>query len=128
MRKQFFVIVPGDIKPRPSEQELTAAYILAEYFQANVEFVARGAQKSADYLISGKYWELKSPTGVGKHNVQHTLQRASRQSKNIIFDARLSKMHASRLKYELRSQMRLIHSISRLLLIEKGGKVVEIVR
>lgn len=128
MKKQFFVVVPGNIRPLPSEQELSAAYILTEYFQADVKFVARAAHKTADFLIAGRYWELKSPTGAGKHNVQHSLQRASRQSKNIIFDARYSKIHASRLKFELRAQMRLIHGIKELLLIEKNGKVVEIVR
>lgn len=128
MKKQFFVVVPSSIKPWPSEQEMSAAYILAEYFQTDVKFVIRGAHKSADFLISGKYWELKSPTGAGKHNVQHSLQRAAKQSKNIVFDARFSRIHANRLKSELRSQMRLIHGIKRLLLVEKDGKVVEIVR
>lgn len=128
MRKQFFVIVPGNIKPKPSEQEMSAAYILAEYFRADVKLVMRGMQKSADFMIMGKYWELKSPTGAGKHNVQHSLQRASKQSKNIVFDARRSKIHTNRLKFELHSQMQLIHGIERLLLIEKSGKVVEIIR
>lgn len=128
MKKQFFVIVPSNVKPLPSEKEMSVAYILAEYFRADVKLVARNAQKSADFLITGKYWELKSSTGTGKHNVQHSLQRASKQSKNIVFDARYSRMHASRLKSELRLQMRLIHGIERLLMIEKSGKVIEIVR
>lgn len=36
------------------------AYILADFFQKNVEFVARGILKTADFKIGGEYWELKA--------------------------------------------------------------------
>lgn len=100
---------------------------LGRVFPSGCEVCSKKYAKICGFLIMGKSWELKSPTGVGKHNVQHALQRASKQSKNIVFDARYSRMHTNRLKFELRSQTRLIHSIKRLLLIEKSGKVIEIV-
>ena len=33
-------------------------------------------------------WELKSPKGKGKNNIERQLQTGLKQSKNIIFDAR----------------------------------------
>src|SRR4051812_45115254 len=89
--KKYKVIIPTGIKPLPAHYELSAAALLADYFKADVEFVARSNQKTPDFLISGTLWELKSPTGDGKYNVQHQLKAAAKQSQNVIFDARRSK-------------------------------------
>lgn len=127
MKRSCLVVVPATIKPKPSTYEITAAYLLAEYFGENVEFVERNNQKTPDFKIDGRLWELKSPTGNGKHNIQHTLQRAALQSENIIFDARRSRIHANRLKGEILRQLKLIKTIKRLILIERSGKVVAII-
>lgn len=127
MKQNFSVIIPAELRPKPSRRELIVAYILADFFQKNVEFVARGILKTADFKIGGEYWELKSPFGQGKHNVQHTLERAVKQCGNIIFDAYNSKMHANRIKSELRRQKTLMYGIKKIILIEKDGKIIEII-
>ena len=76
----YSVIVPSNIHPKPSIKELSAAYILLEYFQKNIVFIPTTNSKSPDFLIGNKYWELKSPTGDGKRNLQHTISRALKQS------------------------------------------------
>lgn len=74
---KYNVIIPTDIKPSPWPHEISAAVILSEYYQADVMFLKRIVNaKSADVLIKGRYWEIKSPTGKGKRNVQHTLSAA----------------------------------------------------
>ena len=40
-KKSYYVIIPREVYPKPSTRELTAAYILLDFFNANIEFVAR---------------------------------------------------------------------------------------
>ena len=67
------IILPAGMKPRPEEHELHVASILSGYFNADVEFVPRANQRTPDFLINGVLWELKSPTGTGKNNIQRQL-------------------------------------------------------
>ena len=73
-------------------------------------------------------WELKSPKGKGKNNIERQLQTGLKQSKNIIFDARRSKIHIVRIRSELTRQFKLTKSMKRLILIEKSKNVVELSR
>ena len=124
--KQYQVIIPAGITPFPEQFEITAASLLSKFFKSNVEFVKRSSHKTPDFRINGVYWELKSPTGSGKHNIQHQLQLASLQSSNIVFDSRRSKIHQSKINHEVRYQFMIIKRAKRLLLITKNGKVIEI--
>jgi len=117
---KYNVIVPSDIKPYPEPHEISAAAILAEYFKTDVLFIRRIVNaKSADVLINGIVYEIKSPTGKGKRNIQHTLSDALKQSKNIVFDARRSKLHMNKITSELHRQYQMTASLQRLLLIRK---------
>ena len=40
-----------------------------EMIECGVQFVMRGENKTADYCIGGKYWELKTPRGCSKRTV-----------------------------------------------------------
>ena len=126
--KEYSVIIPHSYKPPPSDDEISAADILVEFFKANVKFVRRSAGKTPDFLINGSYWELKSPTGSGKHNIQHKLQDAALQSCNVVLDGRKSKLHPDKLKNEVNHQFELIKKIKRLIFINKSGKAIELSR
>lgn len=110
----------------PARYEITTATLLAEYFKADVEFVLRSNQKTPDFLINGVTWELKSPTGDGKYNVQHQIKAAAKQSANIIFDARRSKMHMVKIRNEVRRHFGFTKPIKRLILIDKNKAIVEL--
>jgi hypothetical protein len=125
---KYRVIIPTKLKPSPAQYELTAAQLLAEYFKTDVEFISRSNHKTPDFLISGVKWELKSPTGAGKRNVERQLQTGIKQSKNIVFDARRSKIHIARIRNVLNYQFRLAKSINRIVLIDKSKNVVELTR
>ncbi|MDR2672763.1 MAG: hypothetical protein LBC35_05675 [Coriobacteriales bacterium] len=127
--EKFKVIISTDTSPYPWPHEISAAVILAEYFQADVEFQKRIINsKSADVLIKGTAWEIKSPTGKGKRNIQHTLGAALKQSRCIVFDARRSKIHINRIMSELQRQFAMTASIERLILIRKDKTIVELFR
>ncbi len=124
----YSVIVPKELYPKPSNREMTAAYILIDFFNSDIKFVIRNDNKTPDFLIKGRYWELKSPTGNGKYNLQHALRNAAKQSENIIIDARFSKIHINKIKNELNYQFKRSRNIKRLLLIDKQKNIVEISR
>ena len=128
LNQECSVIVPKDVFPKPSTREISAAYILLGYFKTDIKFVPRSNQKTPDFLIEKKFWELKSPTGNGKYNLQHTLRNAAKQSENIIIDARFSKIHINKIKNELDYQFKHSKNIRRLLLIDKQKNIIEILR
>ena len=128
IKRDHNVIVPRSYTPKPSSTEMSAADILVDFFKADVKFVKRGNGKTPDFLIKGSYWELKSPTGSGKHNIQHKIQDAAEQSHNIVLDGRRSKLHPIKLKNEVQYQFNTIKKAKRLIFINKSGKAIEIFR
>ena len=107
---------------------MSAAYLLLEYSKTDVRFIPRNNCKTPDLLINRVEWELKAPTGSGKRNLQHTISRAIKQSSYIVIDARFSKIHISKIKSHLSSEIKKNKQIKRLLLIDKQKNVVEIFR
>ena len=128
MKEKYNIVIPENIYPRPNNREISAAYILAKYFKTNIEFIPRSNQRTPDFLINNLYWELKTPTGTGKYNLQHTLRSATKQSENIIIDARFSKMNISKIRNELNYQFKKSRNIKRLLLIDKQKRIVDFCR
>ena len=125
-KTNYSVIIPSEVFPKPSQREISAAYILSEYFNSDVLFVPRSNHSTPDFLIKGKYWKLKTPTGKGKYNIQHALKSASKQAENIIIDARYSKLHITRIKNELRYEFKKVQKIKNILLIDKKKNVLAI--
>ena len=128
VKSNYSVIVPRSVIPMPNKREMSAAYILLDYFRTDVKFIPRTNHKTPDLLINNIEWELKAPTGDGKRNLQHTVSRAIKQSRYIIIDVRFSKLHISKVKSKLTLEMKKNKQIKRLLLIDKQKNVVEIFR
>lgn len=122
------IIIPVGMKPRPRPHEIEAAEILVKHFRTDVEFIPTANSSTPDFLIDGVVWELKSPQGKGKNNIQRQLKYASKQAQNIVLSAQRSKLHINRIKGELTIQFKKTRSLKRLLLIDKSGKVIEITR
>jgi len=123
---KYKVIIPVDLKPSPAQYELSAAALLAHYFKADVEFIPRSNHKTPDFLIKGINWELKSPIGDGKYNIQHQIKSAARQSCNIILDVRKSKMHMTKIRSDVQRHFKFTKAIKRLVLIDKAKRIVEL--
>ncbi len=126
-KREYSVIVPKSVFPKPSAREMSAAYILLDYFKADIGFIPRNNQKTPDFMIDGIEWELKTPIGTGKYNIQHLLHVAIQQSRNIIIDARFSKMHLSKIISELKRHSTLTtKGIKHLIVITKSKKIIVI--
>lgn len=75
---------------RPTSQERKVADILSKKFGKRVEFVPQvmypqGIQ-TPDYLIDGKRFDLKCPTGSGKNLLYGLIAKRQKQSHNFIID------------------------------------------
>ena len=125
MSKYNFTI-PPNVQPRPTQDEINVAIILLKHFKQNIRFIPRQTCHTPDLEIGNIRWEIKSPTGSGKRNVQHQIHRALKQSKNIIFDARNSKLRITKIRGDLIRYAAENQNIKRLILIEKDEKVVVI--
>lgn len=123
MHKVFNVIIPSNIKPKPESFEISAAAILTEYFQADAEFIVRSKEHSPDVTINSTEWEIKSPLGKGRHVIEDQLKRASRQSLNIVIDARRCKLHISKIRHQLKYHVGFRKHLKQVLLINKHGRV-----
>jgi hypothetical protein len=127
---KYNVIVPNNVKPKPEPHEIEAAEIISEHFRSDVKFIKRSANKSADIKVlkTGVMWEIKSPTGKGKHNIQHNVQDAAKQSANVVLDSRRSKIHQSKFKSEAKHQFQIVARAKKMLVITKAHEVLEITK
>jgi len=123
------VIIPvGHPKP-PEPHEEDAAKILARHYQTTVEFlipVDDYKRKSADIVMLGVQWEIKTPKGDSKYTIQKQFRRASKQAKNIIIDTRRTKLKYTNIENQALFEWRKRPVISKIILIDKFEKVVEL--
>ena len=76
-------IVPVGMKPW--SQEMRVAEILAMAGH-NVRFLEESNLHTADILLDGVEFEIKSPKSANANSLEHLLKKALRQSPNIIID------------------------------------------
>ena len=110
------------------EHEYATVVFLTE-LGYNVELVPKSEKQgehSPDIRMQGRFWEMKAPKGEGKYMIANTLQRAVKQSENIIIDLRRAKRHQTKCLREIEKEFSLSHSIKRLKIITKTGKVIDL--
>jgi hypothetical protein len=113
---------------RPKEHELDTAQFFNKLGK-DVEFLTPNRTKgikNPDIKIDGVLWEIKSPNNDGKHTIEHIFRKALKQSKNIIFDLRRTKMSNDKCVSQIIKHFTLIRGIGRLLIITKSNKLLDI--
>ncbi|MBQ9017177.1 hypothetical protein IJ103_02985 [Candidatus Saccharibacteria bacterium] len=78
-----------------------------------------------DIKIGGHKWEMKAPIGEGNQLMENTIQKALKQSQNIIIDLRRTKRHQTKCLRELRKQFVNKKGIKHLKIITKNGKLLD---
>ncbi len=119
------IIIPNGVYPE--KHELETANIFTRLGK-DVEFLAPSKTKRAktpDVIIDGVTWEIKSPLGNSKYNIQNQFKRAAHQSRNLIFDSRRTKMTNEYIRNEVAKQMSVRKSIKKLKLITKSGRIID---
>ena len=123
------VIIPLGHPNPPEPHEVDAAMILARHYQTMVEFlipVDDYMRKSADIVMLGVEWEIKSPYGASKSTIGNQFQFATKQSKNIILDTRRTKLDYESIEKRVYVEIKKRPSIKRVILLDKFEKIVEI--
>jgi hypothetical protein len=124
------VIVPENLKGIVEEHEIETAWIIAQHYNQVVEFlkpIDDYQRKTPDIVMGGQLWEMKSPIGKSKRNIERQLKRALKQSRNIIIDGRRSDFADDIIEKNLRYEAKLRQSIRKLVFITKSKKIVEII-
>ena len=128
-KESWQVIIPVGHPNPPAQHEVDAAYILARHYQTTIEFlipVDDYRRKSADIVMLGTIWEIKSPIGESKSTIRNQFRRASRQAKSIIIDGRRTRLKYDILEKEVFFQIRKRPYIKKVILIDANEKVIEI--
>ena len=119
------IILPYGVDPENHERDTADVFLLLGF---DVEFITpirtKGA-RTADVMIGGVLWEMKSPTGNTNKTIERQLQRGSRQSRNIIIDGRRTRLADKEILKELTKKFELVRSIKRIIFITKDGETVD---
>ena len=109
-----------------THENATAVFLTEQGFDvelipaSNIEGV-----HTPDIKMDGLKWEKKAPLGEGNQLMENTIQRALRQSQNIIIDLRHTKRHQTKCLRELEKQFLNKKGIKRLKVITKSGKTLD---
>ena len=77
---------------------------------------------SPDIIMNRLKWEMKAPKGDGKYLINNTIQKAVKQSRNIIIDLRRAKRHQSKCLREIENEFKRSNSVDRIIVITKKSK------
>jgi len=117
-------VVPANANPWP--HELRVAKILALAGHA-VEFIPESNTKTADILLDGIEFEIKSPKSANANSLEHILKKAVKQSCNIIIDtSRMKNVRDDNTRRFLTNQAKIRKQIKKLIMITKQGQIVDI--
>ncbi|MDR0490568.1 MAG: hypothetical protein LBH28_04910 [Oscillospiraceae bacterium] len=122
------VVIPTNHPNPPEQHEIDAAWILARHFQCVVEFltpVDDYMRKTADIVMLGVQWEMKSPIGASKATIENQFRRASKQSRSLIIDTRRTTLDDKEIVKSIIRETKKHSSIKRVILIDKFDKVIE---
>ena len=124
-RRKRKIIVPPDRRPWPHEIRVAEILYSAGYY---VEFIPESSIGTADILLNGIEYEIKSPKTNNTNTLEHRLKEAIRsQSCNIIIDSsRLKNMPDYKLQRWLVNRCKLQPQIKRMIFINKRGQIIDI--
>ena len=77
---------------------------------------------SPDIIMNRLKWEMKAPKGEGKYLINNTIQKAVKQSRNVIIDLRRAKRHQSKCLREIENEFKRSNSVDRIIVITKKSK------
>ena len=118
------VIVSANANPWPHEQRVAKILALAGHA---VEFIPESNTKTADILLDGVEFEIKSPKSANANSLEHILKKAVKQSCNIIIDtSRMKNIRDDNTRRFLVNQARLRKQIKKLIMITKQGQIIDV--
>ncbi|HEU4713033.1 MAG TPA: discoidin domain-containing protein [Pyrinomonadaceae bacterium] len=115
-------VLTGSLKGLTQAERSMVQELLAS--GKNVQIIARGAGKTADFVIDGAVTELKTLTAAGTNTLKNAIQNASKQGQHILVDARNVGIDpADALQQILRAEGNIGGLQGRVTVLTKGGTV-----
>ena len=118
-------IIPNGVVLKTHEN---ATVVLLTELGIEIELIPKSNTRGVhtpDLSFNGIRWEMKSPKGEGKYLMANTIQKAVKQSQNVIVDLRRTKRHQEKCLRELRREFEKSHSLRRLKIITKSKKILD---
>lgn len=127
-KKRGQIVIDSGANVWPHEMRTAEALAAAGY---TVRFVLRSEEQrvtSADILMDGELWEMKSPVSSNMKAVEKNLRKACDQSCCVIFDSRRMKgLPDSAIERELRACAKgRIRRLKALKMVNRKGTVIDI--
>ncbi len=94
----------------------------------DIELIPKSEKKGVhapDIVMNGLRWEMKSPKGEGKYLMQNTIQKAVKQSRNVIVDLRRAKRSQERCLQELEKEFGSSKNLQKLKVITKSRRILD---
>lgn len=108
----------------PHELRIAEILTLAGH---NIEFIEESNLHTADILLDGIEFEIKSPKSANANSLEHLLKKALKQSTNIIIDtSRMKNSRDDNTRKFLITQARSRKQIKKLIMITKHGQIIDI--
>ena len=107
-----------------------AEFDTAKYFAAlgkDIVFIHPSAipnQHSPDIKMDGIEWEIKCPLGESKRTIENNMRKAVKQSQNIIFDLRHTRLSEDKSIPKLEQEFRLNPKLKKLYIIKKDWSLL----
>ena len=126
--KKRGVIIPNGVVLKDHENA-TAVYLTDQGFDVELIPVSnREGVHTPDIRMDGLEWEMKAPLGEGNQLMKNTIQKAIKQSPNIIVDLRRTGRHQTKCIRELQREFKESKRIRRLKIITKTGKTLDFIK
>ena len=107
-----------------------AEFDTAKYFAAlgkDIVFIHPSAipnQHFPDIKMDGIEWEIKCPLGESKRTIENNMRKAVKQSQNIIFDLRHTRLSEDKSIPKLEQEFRLNPKLKKLYIIKKDWSLL----
>lgn len=121
-RKQGKIIANGVVLEK--HENSTVVFLTSKGF--DIELIPPVLdRKTPDIKMDKLFWEIKRPTANSKYTIPHAFKSALKQSPNIIFDLRSSKLHQEPSFNRLKKEFELSKSVKQLKVILKSQKIID---
>ncbi len=125
--KQGKIIIPVGVDVWPHEQETAKVLIKYGHVVEFLKTIDKKGRQTADCLVDGVVWEMKSPRASNLKTVERNLKRGKWQSDSIIFDSRRMKHIPDKaIEKKLRVCFTAIKEIKQIKFINRRGQIIDI--
>ncbi len=121
-------IIPNGVSLQKHEYDMVLFLTEQGY---DIELIPKSdkqGEHKPDIRMEKLLLEMKSPKGGGGQLIKNTIQRALKQSPNVIIDLRCTKRHQTKCLRELKSQFDNSKTIKRLKIITKARKSIDMMK